>query len=87
MAPADGVPSTPSRWMPIAYPVACSVWLPITTVYRWKPCSFGSHPPWLMPRNMPSSFSGSTSRHQATPCSRYVGKTMSLADAARPEPI
>lgn len=62
--------SAPSLVMPIAYPVACRVCAPITMVYRWKFFSFGSQPPWFTPRNMPSRFSGSTSRHQATPCSR-----------------
>ena len=35
--------------------MACRVWLPITIVYRWKLCSFGSQPPWLTPRNSSSS--------------------------------
>ena len=36
---------------------------------------------------MPSSWVGSTPRHQATPCSRYDGKAMSLGRIARPAPI
>ncbi len=67
--------SAPSLATPIAYPVACSVCEPMTIVYRWKLLLFGSQPPLFTPRNMPSRFAGSTPRHQATPCSRYVGKT------------
>src|SRR5580700_12073552 len=56
MAASPSSPTAPSRWMPIAYPVACSAWLPITIVYKWKLCAVGSQPPWLTPRNSSSSF-------------------------------